>query len=104
MSSDFETNNPLSRSSIQFEFFFPVVFFVPAGLFFFVKEIVAHDKIIHFGSHKTAECVIGSADDRFASDIERGVDDDSESGFLSECVNELPVSGICLFADTLNSC
>src|SRR5205085_3843146 len=45
-----------------------------------IEEEVAENEIVHVGSQETAVGVLGSADGRFAADVEGSVDEDRTAG------------------------
>ena len=53
-------------------------------LLFFLKKAVADHKRFDVGAHEATKCVSDCADDRFAADIETGIDQDRTPGELLE--------------------
>ena len=62
----------------------PVALLKPLRLLPFVKEITAHNKVIHLRSHETPVCIVRAAYDRLPPNVKARIYDHSESASVLE--------------------
>lgn len=63
-------------------------------LVFFSEEAIADRQGFNLGSHEAAEGVFRCADDRFAADIEAGIDDHRAAGRMFEGFNQIVIARV----------
>src|SRR5262245_14123454 len=90
------------RGLVEYKFFPPIVIALQRLLIRLVDELVAKDEKVHLRPHEAAIGVFRTANDRLATDVERGVHDDGGSGTLLERLQQPVISGIRFFVNGLN--
>src|SRR6188472_4371855 len=60
----------------------------------FSQQAIADGQCFDLGSHETAECVLGRADDGLATDVEARVDDDRAAGETFERAQQRVITRI----------
>ncbi len=87
---------------IQLKFLEPVHVFIQRFLDLFLEQEIAEQQIIHVGSHEAEVGVFRRADDRFATHIERGVDDHRAAVFLLKLFDHPVVKPVVFLVDRLH--
>ena len=86
---------------IQLKFFFPVDIVFQFLLSLFVEKEITHNKVVHFGTHKTAKSVIRSTNNGFTPYIKRSIDHYAIAGLVFKFVDERPIPWVGIFVHTL---
>ena len=88
---------------IQLEFIFPVVFFSPLWLLFFIENKITNHQIVHFCTHKAFISIFGRTNDRFATYIETGIYNQTITCLFLKFINQSPVFWIGFLVNGLNT-
>src|ERR1043166_1506421 len=92
-----------ASSSIERELLLPRPIVDDGRLIFLQQDEVLENQRVHVGAHEAAVRILGRADDRLASHVERRVDDDRAAGFPVERVDDVVVERVRFTADRLDS-
>src|SRR5579859_1125948 len=87
---------------IQLELMF-IVLLERRVLRFLAQEAIADRERLDLGAHEAAERVLGAADDRLATHVEAGVDDDRAAGLLLELADQVVESRIGFLVHRLHA-
>ena len=71
-------------------------------MFLAEDKILQHENV-HIGREETAVGVFRCADDRLATDIEAGIDDDGATGLFRETFDDFVISAMSLRVDGLHT-
>src|SRR6186997_3359102 len=82
--------------SIQVEFLEPIDIFVERLLVFLLEQEIPDQQIIHIRSHETGVGMLRCADDGFAANIERRIDNDGAAIFVRELFDHSVIQGMLL--------
>jgi hypothetical protein len=83
---------------------FPVASLNPFRLIPFVEETITHHKVIHLRSHETPVCIVRATHNGLPPNVKARIDDYPITGSVLKTLDQLPILGVCLFMDSLESC
>src|SRR5437763_1733115 len=66
-------------------------------------EVTVERQVVDPRAEEAADRILGGADDRLALDVERGIQDDGDAGFLTEPGQQLPVARVDLPTDDVDA-
>src|SRR5207253_746070 len=93
---------PLGAASIKSELGTPIDFLFELWLVLLIQHTSLQHEKVHLSPHKATITVFRRADDRLATHVETGVDDDRTTGLAAKGFDDFPVQRICFFPDGLD--